>query len=360
MQFLFKRLFILCLFIGITTATDAQTALDFIKKGIQLHDENKYDEAIVAFEMAVKIEPKNSTAHYEMANTYAAMGKYDKSIDHAEKVIKLKNGNEGEAYTILGTAYDLSKKPKKAIKAYEDGIKAFPNLYNLYYNLGITQYNQGDLDKAEMAAMGSVKNNPQHANSHFLLASIEMDKGKRIKAMLPLYTYLIIQPNAKKVVAARQMLEKLYKSGANVKQDADSKDVTINLSFANKEEEFGDAENAINLMASIMAIPMDDKIKDSLKLVSTPESKFFDNTQMLFEMVTKEDKDKTKKADSFWQTVYVKPYVELIKKEHVEAFCYFIYGNTEGSKKWQTDNADKVTKLNEWLKEKDNPLPLKH
>jgi tetratricopeptide (TPR) repeat protein len=305
MKFLFKRLFILVLCVGLTSATYAQTALDFIKKGIELHDASKFDEAITAFETALKIEPKNSTAHYEIANTYTAMQKYEEAIDHAEKVIKLKDGNLGEAYTLLGTAYDMLKKPKKAIKAYEEGIKAFPNQYNLYYNLGITQYNQGDLDKAELAAMGSVKNNPKHANSHFLLANIEKDKGKRVKAMLPLYTYLIIQPNPKKVVAAREMLEKLHKFNVNVKQGADSKNVTINLSMSDKEEEFSDTENALSLMASIMAIPMEDKVKDSLKIASTPESKFVENTQMLFEMITKEDKDKTKKTDSFWQAAYV-------------------------------------------------------
>ena len=356
MKFLFKRLFILFLFVGITTATYAQTALDFIKKGIELHDANKFDDAVVAFETAIKIEPKNSTAHYEIANTYAAMEKYEKAIDHAEKVIKLKNGNEDAAYTLLGTAYDLLKKPKKAIKAYEDGIKAFPNMYNLYYNLGITQYNQGDLEKAELAAMGSVKNNPKHANSHFLLANIEVDKGKRIKAMLPLYTYLIIQPNAKKVLVAREMLEKLYKSAANVKENGDNRNIVISLPMGDTGEEFGVEESMMSLAASLLAIPMA-KIKDSLKIVSTPESTFFDDTRMLFNRITKEDK--TKKADSFWQVVYVKPYAELVKKEHLEAFCYAIYGGTEGSKKWQADNAEKVEKFNQWLKEADNPLPLK-
>ena len=67
---------------------------------------------------------------------------------------------------------------------------------------------------------------------------------------------------------------------------------------------------------------------------------------------------KRKVTDSFWQTNYVDMFKELYEAKHTEAFCYSIYGDTEGVKKWQKENADKVAAYKEWLKPKTNLVPM--
>ncbi len=346
-----KLLLSLSLFMSASMSLTAQTALSFIQKGIQLHDAGKFAEAISQFEAAVKIEPDNSTAHYEMANTFIAMEKYDATIEHAEKSLKLQKDKNAEAYTLIGTAYDLLGKPKKAVKAYEDGIKMNPNLYNLYYNLAITQYNQKENDKAETAVMGSIKNNPRHANSHFLLANLELNKDKRIKAMLPLYMFLCVQPNDKRAPAVRTTLDKLFMKGVSVDKK-DDKNINISLSPIDDKEEFSIQEMTLSLMSSIEQGELS-KVMDSLKIVTTPEEKFYKTTKMFFELLSdKEDKKKSKNSDSFWQTSYVKVFSEILESGHLEAFCYTIFGNTEGVQKWQKDNAEKVASYKIWLQGK--------
>ena len=346
-----KFLLSLSLFMCASMSMTAQTALSFIQKGIQLHDAGKFAEAIAQFEAAVKIEPQNSTAQYEMANTYLAMQKYDETIDHAEKSLKLQKGKNAEAYTLIGTAYDMLGKPKKAVKAYEDGIKMNPNQYNLYYNLAITQSNQKEIDKAETAVMGSVKNNPRHANSHFLLANLELNKNKQIKAMLPLYMFLCIQPNDKRAPAVRTTLDKLFMKGVSV-DNKDDKNVTISLSPIDDKEEFSIQEMTLSLMASMEQGELS-KVMDSLKIVTTPEQKFYNTTKMFFELLSDDDdKKKSKQSNSFWQTSYVKVFNEILEKGHMEAFCYSIYGNTEGVQKWQKGNAEKIASYKIWLQGK--------
>jgi tetratricopeptide (TPR) repeat protein len=345
-----KILLMLTLFFSVNAAITAQTAEGFIKKGVELFEDGKFKEAIEQYELALKIEPKNTTALYEMSYTFISLKKYDDAIKYAEKVIKLKNGSEDLAYTNLGTAYDMLGKPKKAIKAYEEGIKAFPNEYNLHYNLGITLYRQKEFDKAEIAAMSSIKNNPKHANSHNLLANVELEKNKKIKSLLPFYGYLMLKPTGKISVAIREELEKSYVSGVNVKQDGGSGNRTIYINaamFGNKEE-FGSEESTMSLMASIMSIKLDKKIEDSLKISKTPEGIFLRNTETLFGLLSKKER---KPTDSFWQTTYVNPIKELYDAKHVEAFCYSIYGNTEEVKKWQEENVEKVVAYGNWLKE---------
>jgi tetratricopeptide (TPR) repeat protein len=185
MQPISKFLLMLTFMLSLNSVIHAQSAEEFFKKGVELYDAGKFEDALVQYESALKILPNNSGIFYEMATTYVALQKFDKAIKYAEKVIKNKNGNEALAYAVLGTAYDMDGKPKKAIKAYENGVKAFPNEYNLHYNLGITQFAQKDFDGAEKSAMSSITNNPKHANSHNLLGNIELDKKKKIKSLLP-------------------------------------------------------------------------------------------------------------------------------------------------------------------------------
>jgi tetratricopeptide (TPR) repeat protein len=337
-------------FFSVNAAITAQTAEDFLKKGVELFDNGKFTEAIEQYELALKIEPKNTTALYEMSYTFISLQKYNDAIKYAEKVIKLKNGSEDLAYTNLGTAYDMLGKPKKAIKAYEQGIKAFPNEYNLYYNLGITLYRQKEFDKAELAAMSSITKNPKHANSHNLLANVEIEKNKKIKSLLPFYGYLMLKPTGKIPVAIREELEKSYAKGVNVKQDgSNSSTIYINSAMFGNKEEFGSEESTLSLVASIMSIKLDKKIEDSLKINKTPEGIFLRNTETLFGLLSKKER---KPTDSFWQTTYVNPIIELYEAKHVEAFCYSIYGDTEGVKKWQEENVDKVVAYGNWLKER--------
>jgi tetratricopeptide (TPR) repeat protein len=351
-----KILLILTLFFSVNAAITAQTAKDFINKGVELHDGGKFKEAIEQFELALKIEPKNTTALYEMSNTFIALQKYQEAIKYAEKTIKLDYGHADLAYTIIGTAYDMLGKPKKAIKAYQEGIKAFPNEYNLYYNLGITQFGQKDYDGAEKAAMSSIKNNPKHANSHALLAAVQMEKDKKIKSMLPLYGYLMVQPTGKKSVAKREILEQLFMKGVSVSEKDGDNNISINLFMPNDKEEFATEEGTISLMASLLSIKLDPKVEDSIKIAKTPEGKFFSSTEMLFELLCKKDRPTT---ESFWQTTYVNPFKALLDANHLESFCYSVYGNTEGVKKWQAENVDKVVAYGNWLKEQKEKEPKK-
>jgi tetratricopeptide (TPR) repeat protein len=351
MQPICKFLLLLSFMLSSQTVIHAQTAKEFFKKGIELYDAGKFEEALVQYEFALKILPNNSGIFYEMATTYVALEKFDKAIKYAEKVIKNKNGNEALAYAVLGTAYDMDGKPKKAIKAYEKGVKAFPNEYNLYYNLGITQFAQKDYDGAEKSAMSSITNNPKHANSHNLLGNIELEKNKKIKSLLPCYGYLMLKPTGKLSVAIRKSIESIYLKGVRVKQDGGNNTIFIDVAMLGSKEEFGSEESTLSMLASMQALVIDKTLKDSLKIVETPENRFFSNTQTLFRLLSEE---KRKPFDSFWQTAYVNPIKELYDAKHVEAFCYSIYGDTEGVKKWQEENVDKVVSYDNWLKEQKN------
>src|SRR5688572_30561290 len=117
-------------------AQNAETET-FIRKGISLHDKGDFKGALAQYEKALEIDKKSPLAHYEMASTYFAMKSYDNAIEHADKVLDLKSGNEEEAYVLKGTALDVMGKPEEAIKTYRKGIKQFPQSYLMQYNIAL-------------------------------------------------------------------------------------------------------------------------------------------------------------------------------------------------------------------------------
>jgi hypothetical protein len=159
----------------------------------------------------------------------------------------------------------------------------------------------------------------------------------------------MLKPTGKLSVAIREELERIYLKGVNVKQSGDNKTIFINVAMLDSKEEFGSEEGTLSMLASMQALVIDKTLKDSLKIVETPESRFLSNTRTLFRLLSEE---KRKPFDSFWQTVYVNPIKELYDAKHLEAFCYSIYGDTEGVKKWQEANVEKVVAYGNWLKER--------
>ncbi len=65
-----------------------------LELGYKYLQEGNYEEAILAFEKAIEIEPKNYKGYLGLSETYVAMGDYDKAYEILEKGIKKTNAKE--------------------------------------------------------------------------------------------------------------------------------------------------------------------------------------------------------------------------------------------------------------------------
>jgi tetratricopeptide (TPR) repeat protein len=85
-----------------------QTAEDFLTKGIGLAEQGKYDEAIKAFDEAIRLNPSDAMAWNNKGLALYAQGKYDEAIKSYDEVIRLKPDyaeawyNKGLALQALG------------------------------------------------------------------------------------------------------------------------------------------------------------------------------------------------------------------------------------------------------------------
>jgi tetratricopeptide (TPR) repeat protein len=157
-----------------------------------------------------------------------AAGKYPDCIDLCKQVLKDFSNNDlnGNIYTNYASALDAQGQSKEAIKVYTEGIRKFPHEHLLFFNRGITEYNQNDHDAAAKDLEESLRLSPGHAGSHQALAFCVYDNN-RIAGALALATFLMVEPTGpraeKNLATLTQLLHK------NVSQTNDS-NVTITLS----------------------------------------------------------------------------------------------------------------------------------
>lgn len=315
-----KKAFFIFLFssFSITTAFAQEAQNNFVIEGIKLYDKKDYEGALEMYKKALTSNPASVQAKYEMASAYLQLKDYANAIKYSDQVIAAKKDYVDQAYILKGSALDYLLKPMEAVNTYKQAIKKFPKNQLLHYNLALTSFNLKEYKETDAALQQSLKLNPQHASSHFLLGLSMVTQGKRVQGMLALYNFLLIEPKSKKSASVLESLHDEWKKGS-------SKTAT-----AKKEtDEFYTA----NLMLDVLESSKNNeanKNKPALVL-------FADNTNSFFTILGESKKDKK----GFWWNFYVDYFYKLASSKHTEALCYYITQSKDGA-------------YDEWIKEKDN------
>ena len=209
----------------------------------------------------------------------------------------------------------------------------------LHYNLALTCYNTNDYDKAEAEAQKSISLNPNHGTSHIILAAIMQVKGFKIKAALPLYYFLMIEPNSGRSAKQLPYLKNILNQGISKKDD---NHINVNLSLGSmKDKEFGTTETMLSLFCSTRYTKENEKVSDYDFFVKT--------TERLFSSISE-----LKKEQTGWWNIYVSKFAQIKDNNQIETFCYYISQTDKSDDiiKWLTGNKDKIAKMHEWIDKK--------
>jgi tetratricopeptide (TPR) repeat protein len=112
--------------------------------GLAYQTANQHENAISAFKVVLKIEPKHINSHFYMGISLGkGLGQIPQSIEWMEKAIAVGySGND--AYSNLGVAYGMNNQFDKALKNFLIALKDKPNDAKLLLNIGITYQQIGD------------------------------------------------------------------------------------------------------------------------------------------------------------------------------------------------------------------------
>ncbi len=95
-------------------------------RGITYLNDERYSEAVTAFQNATTLDPDFTTAHYNLGLTYLKMETYSRAVDALERTIAL-DGSYKVAYHSLALAYLGQQELGKARDAAREALKLDPN-----------------------------------------------------------------------------------------------------------------------------------------------------------------------------------------------------------------------------------------
>lgn len=318
-----------------------------VEEGIAYHDKGDYDGALIKYDKALELDEYNLLALAEKAMTLLYLEKNEEAIYVCKTALEKHPGEEAlsSVYVAYGNAYDGLKKTDKSIEIYDEGIRQFPNFYQLHFNKGVTLASVKKYDEAIICFQKSASLNPEHGSSHNVIGRLLDMKNKRIPALLAYSRFLIIEPESKRAKENLTSLQEIM--NGNVEQTG-KKSITINVSSDILGDTTADGKAKSNSFAiTDLILSMDAGLDYDKKNKKKTEVEQFIRK---FETVCSSLKETQKDNFGFYWDYYVPYFIEMKEKNLIETFAYIGFATSDDPKviKWLKSHQKEIDVFYEW------------
>jgi tetratricopeptide (TPR) repeat protein len=164
---------------------DAKDPQAWYYLGRTKYNENRFVEAIAAFEQCLKLEPANVKAHDNLGLSYAGLGRVDEALAaYREAIAAQANVAAPDAgpFLNLGSLLLEQNQPREALPPLTRAAALAPRLPAARERLGKAHLQLGDVDLALPELEAAVTLDPESAPLRFLLGQAYRKKGLMEKA----------------------------------------------------------------------------------------------------------------------------------------------------------------------------------
>jgi len=152
-------------------------AADPSAEGMKALEENRFDAAVTAFTKAIANDPKDYTAHFNLALALTFLNKDADAIAEYRKTLELKPGLY-EAELNGGILLMRQKNPSEALPLFEGAVEQKPKEYRPRYYLAEAQLQTGALDKSIENYRAALELDPKSGNAELGWAHALVRQGK--------------------------------------------------------------------------------------------------------------------------------------------------------------------------------------
>lgn len=125
----------------------AMTADEWFDRAIGHEDRGEYQEAVLAYQEAIGLEPADATLRFNLGNALFSLGRRQEAGQAFRDAIATDPAYV-EAWNNLGNVLADEGRPEDAAGAYEQALKLLPTYADAHYNLGELLSRQGRHDEA--------------------------------------------------------------------------------------------------------------------------------------------------------------------------------------------------------------------
>lgn len=149
------------------------------------YNENRFDEAIAAFEKCLKLEPQNVKAEDNLGLSYEGLNRFDEAMTAYRTAIEWQKDaavkNAGPFVDLGGLLVDTDR-TEEGLPYLLEAAQLAPEDYKVHRQLGKAYAHLNQLQKAGAELEKAVELAPENAPVHFMLAQVYRRQGLLDKA----------------------------------------------------------------------------------------------------------------------------------------------------------------------------------
>lgn len=204
----------------------------YLNKGANAYQEDNLEDAIVNFEKAQKIYPKDTTAYLYAGIVAMGLEKHDAAIENLNKYIEL-GGTSKDAYSSIYNIYNGPKEDKqKALEVVREAKEKFPDDATFpKVEIGLL-IDLGKIDEAKAGLEKAIEREPDNKVLHFYLGYVNANLNNSEEAVKHYEEALRIDP--KYFEAQLYLAREKYKPAAEIKKQM----ANLGISEADRKKKF--------------------------------------------------------------------------------------------------------------------------
>jgi tetratricopeptide (TPR) repeat protein len=149
------------------------------------YTENRFAEAIHAFEECLKLDPKNEKAEDNLGLSYYGLGHTEEALTAYKTAIEWQSGaaeKDAEPFIDLGTLYLEQNRPKDALPYLQQATQVAPQDPKGHEKLGKAFLVLEELPQAQSELEKAIALAPDVASAHYILGQVYKKEGMMDKA----------------------------------------------------------------------------------------------------------------------------------------------------------------------------------
>jgi len=161
---------------GRAPAEVASRSHPLIEAGNKLADERKWTEAIETYNLAIRLDPKNTEGYIRLGDAYMGAGNWSAALEAYKRAVSIAPGDADAQYA-LGDAYNTMGQHGDAFAPLVKAIQIAPDFAEAHYGIGYAYLRGSQFEKSLPYLRGAIRLQADYAEAHYSLALAYLNLG---------------------------------------------------------------------------------------------------------------------------------------------------------------------------------------